>query len=105
MIYYAMAKIEKDKRNNVRSVRSTDTSAHRSAILSLRGATCTSCSIAVEHIGRRLDGVEDIYVDRATSTIHVVYDNEAVLARICEFVSQLGYSASVKEKNLPVRAN
>lgn len=75
----------------------------KKAVLDLKGATCTSCSIAVEHIGRRLDGVSDIYVDRATSTINVTYrDDDSVLDKICDFVHQLGYDAQVRLKDIPL---
>ena len=67
------------------------------AILDLTGATCTSCVIAIEHLGRRIHGVSDITVDRATSTIQVEYDgNREALDKICEFVSRIGYSAEVR---------
>ena len=68
------------------------------AVMDLIGATCTSCSIAVEHLARRLNGVADAYVDRATRTIHVAYYDAHVLERIKEFVGQLGYKATIREK-------
>ncbi len=73
------------------------TEGSKRAILSLEGANCTSCAIAIEHFGRRMDEVEDIFVDRATSTIQLVYDGTpAVLERLCKFVDQLGYQARIK---------
>ncbi len=67
------------------------------AILDLNGATCTSCVIAIEHLGRRVQGINDITVDRATSTIQVEYDgNREALDKICEFVERIGYSAEVR---------
>ena len=69
----------------------------KKAVLDLHGATCTSCAITIEHAGKRLAGVSDIYVDRATSTIQVEYDgNPEVLETICNVVERIGYSATVR---------
>lgn len=68
------------------------------AILDLTGATCTSCSIAIEHLGRKLNGISEIFVDRGTSTIQVAYNgNPEVLTKLCDFVARLGYEASVRQ--------
>ena len=67
------------------------------AVLDLVGASCTSCAITIEHVGRRLPGVSDIFVDRGTSTIQVEYDGSTeVLDRICEVVDRIGYAATVR---------
>jgi copper chaperone CopZ len=67
------------------------------AVLDLTGATCTSCAIAIEHLGKRMKGVSDIYVERATSTIQVDYDgNTESLQKLCDFVGRLGYEANVR---------
>ena len=69
----------------------------KKAILDLEGANCTSCSIAIEHLGRKLDGVEEILVDRGTSTVQVEYQGGAgVLDKIVDFVDRLGYHASIR---------
>ncbi len=69
---------------------------HR-AILDLQGGTCTSCTITIEHVGRRITGVTDIFVDRGTSTIQVEYDgNHEVLEKIVGLVDRIGYEASVR---------
>jgi cation transport ATPase len=74
----------------------------KKAILDLEGANCTSCSIAIEHLGRKLDGVHDIMVDRGTSTVQVEYEgNTEVLDRICDFVDRLGYHASIRMTEEP----
>ena len=70
----------------------------KSAVLDLVGATCTSCAITIEHAGRRMAGVTDIYVDRATSTIQVEYDGEEeVLNQICDIVDRIGYEAKIRD--------
>ena len=73
----------------------TDT---KKAILDLEGANCTSCSIAIEHLGKKLDGVHDIMVDRGTSTVQVEYGGDIkTLDKICDFVDRLGYHASIRQ--------
>ncbi len=68
----------------------------KKAVLDLIGATCTSCSITIEHVGRKLEGVSDILVDRGTSTIQVEYDgNRESLEKIVELVDRLGYEARI----------
>ncbi|TVR05478.1 MAG: heavy-metal-associated domain-containing protein [Spirochaetaceae bacterium] len=76
----------------------TNTEAQiKHAVLDLKGATCTSCAIAIEHLGKRLKGVSDIAVERATSTIQVDYDgNTELLQKLCDFVGRLGYEATVR---------
>jgi copper chaperone CopZ len=69
----------------------------RKAVIDLIDATCTSCAIAIEHAGRRLPGVTEIYVDRATSTVQVEYDGESeVLDQICTVVARIGYEARIR---------
>lgn len=69
----------------------------KKAILDLQGGTCTSCSIAIEHLGRKIKGIQDIYVDRGTSTINVEYDgNTESLEKIVQFVDKIGYEASIR---------
>lgn len=65
------------------------------ATFDLVGATCTSCSIGIEHLGRRIKGVEDIWVDRQTSTINMDFDgNQATVDKITQFVQAIGYQAN-----------
>ena len=73
------------------------TITQKKAILNLIGATCTSCAITIEHVGKKMDGISDIFVDRATSTIQVEYDgNREVLDRICDLVHRIGYEANIQ---------
>lgn len=45
-------------------------------------------------MGRRIKGVEDIWVDRQTGTIYMDFDgNPATVDKITEFVSAIGYRA------------
>lgn len=69
----------------------------KKAVLDLIGATCTSCAITIEHVGKKVNGISDIFVDRATSTIQIEYDgNRESLDRICELVDKIGYEAKIK---------
>lgn len=66
------------------------------AQIELVGATCTSCAIGIEHMGQKLEGVHDIWVDKKASCIHVDYDgNVTELEKICDFVHRIGYQANI----------
>jgi cation transport ATPase len=68
------------------------------AILDLQGATCTSCSIGIEHMGRRIKGVENIDVHRGSGEIHLEWDgNPATVEKIQGFVQAIGYEATLRE--------
>lgn len=63
----------------------------------LVGATCTSCVFGIEHMGRRIKGVDDIEVDRTAGEIHLDFDgNPATVEKIVQFVEAIGYEARVK---------
>ena len=69
----------------------------KKAVLDLQGAHCTSCAITIEHAGRRIDGISDIFVDRATSTIQISYDgNRKSLESVCDIVERIGYKATIR---------
>lgn len=71
-----------------------ETAETKKAILKLTGATCTSCSITIEHFAKRLDGIEDVYVDRGIGTINLEYDgSQEIIDKIINLVSRLGYEA------------
>jgi len=68
------------------------------AVLDLIGASCTSCAIAIEHAGRRISGIRDIYVDRGSSTIRIEYDGDvSSLGKVCSIVERIGYEARIRE--------
>jgi copper chaperone CopZ len=69
----------------------------KTAILDVNGANCASCVYAIEHLGRKIQGVTDIEVDAAHQEIHVRYaGNPGSLERISEVVRLLGYDAKVR---------
>lgn len=67
------------------------------ATFDLVGATCTSCSIGIEHMARRIKGVEHIQVDRGSGEILMEYDgNTATVEKIQGFVRAIGYEATLR---------
>ncbi|GAB6089680.1 cation transporter [Spirochaeta dissipatitropha] len=63
--------------------------------LQLDGANCSSCVYTIEHLGRKMDGVKDIYVDRATQQIELSYDgNEETVEKLITIVKKIGYTAA-----------
>ena len=66
-------------------------------VLALKGADCPSCVFTIEYSGRKLKGVEDVYVDISTHKIHVDFqgDDNTVLEGIRNIVRKLGYSAKI----------
>jgi len=76
---------------------SSEQSKH--AVLDLVGAHCTSCAITIEHAGRRLSHVKEIFVDRGTRTIQVEYvGDSSVLDEICSIVDRIGYEATIRQE-------
>jgi copper chaperone CopZ len=64
------------------------------AALRTDGLHCASCIYAVERLGMKIRGVEDIRIDAASGRIHVVYNGESrVIEEIRELVRRLGHSA------------
>lgn len=72
---------------------------HRS--LHIEGATCPSCAYTIERVGRKLKGVEDVYVNSALSRVDIDFTvddsgiQNAALDRLVHVVRQLGYDASI----------
>ena len=71
------------------------------ALIDVDGATCTSCVYTIEHVGKKLKGVNDCYVDRNTSQIQLSYDGrDETLDEIVHLVDRIGYNAVVNQKDL-----
>jgi len=67
------------------------------AILEVNGARCASCSYAIEHMGRKLPGVEEVRVHPDSQEIHVKYGGDpSALEGIIRIVSRLGYEARLR---------
>ena len=68
----------------------------KTAKLSLQGANCPSCVYTIEHMGRKIQGVNYVRVDVNDAEIEVMYEgNPGSLERIREIVSKIGYDASI----------
>lgn len=67
------------------------------AIYQLEGATCTGCKIAIESVGRKINGVRDVFVDGPTNQIQVTYEDgiEDHKEKIPNLVKSLGYDTSL----------
>ena len=71
--------------------------SEKTAILDVNGATCASCVYAIEHLGRKVQGVSEVRVDAAKQEIRVHYEgNPGSLEQIAEVVRRLGYRAAVR---------
>lgn len=69
----------------------------KKAILDLEGATCTSCVYTIEHVGSRIKGVEDIYVDRGAQQINLEYNGDtAIVEKLIGIIQRIGYNASLR---------
>lgn len=78
-----------------------DDSETKRAILDLQGGTCTSCSIAIEHFAKRLEGIHFVEVDRGASEIHVEYNGDTqYLDKIIEMVRMIGYEAWLRDADV-----
>lgn len=64
------------------------------AILEVDGARCASCSYAIERMGRKVPGVEEVRVHPDLQEIHVKYAGDpSALEEIIRIVGRLGYQA------------
>jgi copper chaperone CopZ len=69
--------------------------------LQLQGANCASCAYSIEHIGRKLKGVDEVKVDAASETVTVDFSEgdhqfqQQALHKIIEVVRKLGYEATI----------
>ena len=71
----------------------------KTAVLAVNGARCASCTYAIEHMGRKVPGVQEVRVNPGSQEIRVTYSGEeSALERIVEIVARLGYEASVRSR-------
>lgn len=71
--------------------------------LKLHGAHCASCAYTIEHIGRKIKGIESIRVHSGAQRVEVEYSGEpGVLDKVAQIVKNIGYSADVMETEAPV---
>jgi cation transport ATPase len=71
----------------------------KKATMDLKGANCASCLYTIEHLGRKIKGIEDILVDAAKHEIRVIYNGDPEsLEKVTDIIHRLGYSAAVRRK-------
>lgn len=61
---------------------------------SVSGMTCAACSAHVDKAVRELDGVTEVSVNLLTNSMTVEYEQPTSVKKICEAVSNAGYSAT-----------
>jgi copper chaperone CopZ len=72
----------------------------RKGILALEGAHCASCAYTIEHVGRKIKGIDSIRVQAGEQRVYVEYDgNPEVLDKVAGIVKNIGYSATIVESN------
>jgi len=78
----------------------------KTAILDLEGADCASCAYAIEHTGRKVPGVSEIFVNISAREARVEYSgSDGALERITQIVRSLGYDAKVRAESIrPTKA-
>ncbi len=70
----------------------------RKGVVALKGAHCSSCAYTIEHLGRKIKGIQSIRVRTDEQKAYVDYDGPAkLLDKIVEIVAKIGYSAAVVE--------
>lgn len=66
----------------------------KKAKLSIEGTYCGACTYAIEHAGRKLPGVSEVYVDIAKKEITVEYEGDgSIINRMIEMVASIGHEA------------
>ncbi len=73
----------------------------KKAKLSIEGTYCGACTYAIEHAGRKLPGVSDVFVDIARKEITVIYEGDgSILNRMIEMVDSIGHQACLISENV-----
>ena len=70
----------------------------RTGILELEGAHCASCAFTIEHVGRKIKGIDEVLVKASEGRVYVDYSgSEGVLNKVADIVKNIGYEARVVE--------
>ena len=73
----------------------------KQAVLNLQGANCAACVFAIEHLGRKVNGVSHIRVHAAEHKVYVRFSGDRnTLDALCAIVAKLGHSAAVDEQSI-----
>jgi len=69
----------------------------KNGVIDLEGATCASCAYTIEHLARKIDGIDEIRVDTRNAEIHIRSNGEKrLLEKIVEIVRKIGYDAKIR---------
>jgi cation transport ATPase len=71
----------------------------KTTIIDMLDFGCVSCARAIEHAGRRVEGVHDVRVDLAAREIRLVHDESAgdTPAQLVAMINRIGHEARVRE--------
>ena len=76
-----------------------DDSTIKEVDLKLTGANCLSCRYAIEHTGRKIEGIENIEYNHAEGSLHVDYSgNDESIEKIRTLINKLGYRSEIIDK-------
>ena len=70
------------------------------AVLTVRGASCVTCALAIERQVKRVEGVEDVKSSIMLNEVFVDFDpSKTDVSRITEAIRKTGYSNSLVRKS------
>jgi copper chaperone CopZ len=70
-------------------------------ILDVDGAHCASCAYAIEHLGRKVEGISEVSVSSRSQEIRVIHTGSpGTLEKIIDIVRRLGYEARVRRDTI-----
>jgi copper chaperone CopZ len=75
----------------------------KKARLSIEGSYCGACTYAIEHAGRKLPGVSEVYVDISKKVITVEYEGDgSIINRMIEMIRSIGHEACLITPDLNI---
>ncbi|KAJ9589441.1 hypothetical protein L9F63_017344, partial [Diploptera punctata] len=75
--------------------------ASSTAVLSVQGMTCTSCTTTIESNISQLEGVEKLAVSLEKGEVYITFQQQSRISpwMIAEKISDMGFEASVKHSS------
>jgi copper chaperone CopZ len=75
----------------------------KKARLSIEGSYCGACTYAIEHAGRKLPGVSEVYVDISKKVITVEYEGDgSIINRMIEMIRSIGHEVCLITPDLNI---
>lgn len=72
--------------------------AERSAVLDIKGMTCSTCPLTVRQVLRKAPGVRDAKVDLAKARAEVTFDDAVTtIERLAGAVTEAGFQAQARK--------